>query len=197
MFRENLIRGRGLLCRSLMKSQLASQAYSPVYAALVAVINTKLPEIGELLLHRLLLQFKRSYRRNDKPVCAAALSFLAHLTNQGVVHEVLILEILALLLEAPTDDSVELAVTLTKEAGATMQDVARQALAAVLDRFRAVLHEGSIGEGGVGWWGEGLCCTRGRLVRWGGRISVCVGGEWWAGGGRVRWWGALLGSTCN
>lgn len=32
VFRENLVRGRGLFCRSLMKSQLASPPFSPVYA---------------------------------------------------------------------------------------------------------------------------------------------------------------------
>ena len=144
VFAENLIRGKGLMCRALIKSQLGSQAYSPVYAALVAVVNTKLPEIGELLLHRLVVQFKRSYRRNDKAVCSATLAFLAHLMNQGVVHEVLVLEVLTLLLEQPTDDSVELAVALTREAGATLQDLSRAALAFVLDRFRAILHEGSI-----------------------------------------------------
>ena len=49
---QNLARGRGLFCRSIMKSQLASITFTPVFAALVAVINTKFPEIGELLLHR-------------------------------------------------------------------------------------------------------------------------------------------------
>lgn len=57
-FAENLIRGRGLFCRSLMKSQIASPSFTPVYAALVAVINTKLPEIGELLLHRVVAQVR-------------------------------------------------------------------------------------------------------------------------------------------
>ncbi len=33
-------------------------------AALVAVVNTKFPELGELLLHRLTLQFMRSYKRS-------------------------------------------------------------------------------------------------------------------------------------
>lgn len=37
---------------------------------------------------RLVLQFKRSYKRNDKPVCTAAAKFIAHLINQGVAHEV-------------------------------------------------------------------------------------------------------------
>lgn len=53
---QNLVRGRGLFCRSLMKSQAASPGFTPVYAALTAVVNTKFPEIGELLLHRVVTQ---------------------------------------------------------------------------------------------------------------------------------------------
>lgn len=53
---QNLIRGRGVFCRSLMKSQLASPSFTPTYACLVAIINTKFPEIGELLLKRMISQ---------------------------------------------------------------------------------------------------------------------------------------------
>ena len=66
LFGENLIRGRGLFCRSCMKSQMASPGFTDVFAALVAVVNTKFPEVGELLLRRIVLQFKRAYKRNDK-----------------------------------------------------------------------------------------------------------------------------------
>lgn len=136
IFRENLVRGRGLFCRSIMKSQLASPSFSPVFASLVAVVNTKFPEIGELLLGRLVLQFKRSYRRNDKPVCSAASKFIAHLINQGVAHEVLALEMLLLMLEHPSNDSVEMAVDFTKEVGAYLSDVVPAGLGSVFERFR-------------------------------------------------------------
>jgi len=142
LFTENLVRGRGLLCRSLMKSQMVSPSFTPVYAALVAVINTKFPEIGELLLHRIVTQFKRSFRRNDKPVCLAALTFIAHLVNQQVVHEVLALEISLLLLETPSDDGVEVAVEFVKQCGAMLQDLSPTGLTFVFDRLRAILHEG-------------------------------------------------------
>lgn len=72
LFGENLIRGRGLFARSIMKAQSASLPFTPVYAALVAVINTKLPTIGELVLTRLILQFRRAFKRNDK-VCGPCL----------------------------------------------------------------------------------------------------------------------------
>jgi pre-mRNA-splicing factor CWC22 len=66
VFGENLVRGRGLFCRSIMKAQAASLPFTPVYAALAAVINTKLPSLGELLLTRLVVQFRRAFKRNDK-----------------------------------------------------------------------------------------------------------------------------------
>lgn len=66
LFSENLIRGRGLFARSIMKAQAASLPFTPVFAALVTIINTKLPMIGELLLHRLISQFRRAFKRNDK-----------------------------------------------------------------------------------------------------------------------------------
>ena len=84
LFAENMIRGRGLFARSVMKSQMASPQFSGVFAALVAVVNTKFPEIGELIAKRCVLQFRRAYKRNDKPVCVAATRFLAALINQQV-----------------------------------------------------------------------------------------------------------------
>jgi hypothetical protein len=74
--------------QAIMKAQLASPTFSPLYAALISVVNTKFPELGELLCHRVAAQFKRAYKRNDKPITIAAANFLAHLINQGVVHEV-------------------------------------------------------------------------------------------------------------
>ncbi|KAI8800320.1 MIF4G-domain-containing protein [Cladochytrium replicatum] len=144
IFSENLIRGRGLLCRSLMKAQAASPTFTAVYAGLVAIINTKFPRIVALLLGRLTIQFRRAYRRNDKAVCLASVRFLAHLTNQGVVNELLVFEILALLLERPTDDSVEVAVGLMRECGAYLSDTNMRVCNELFDRFRAILNEGAI-----------------------------------------------------
>ncbi len=36
-----------------MKAQLASPGFTPIFAAVLAVVNTKIPENGELLLKRL------------------------------------------------------------------------------------------------------------------------------------------------
>jgi pre-mRNA-splicing factor CWC22 len=66
LFGENLIRGKGLFSRSVMRAQASSLPFTPVFAALVAIVNTKLPQVGELVLIRLISQFRRAYKRNDK-----------------------------------------------------------------------------------------------------------------------------------
>jgi len=58
IFGENIIRGRALFVRSLLKAQMASPNFTHVYAALVSVVNTKMPEIGELLLKRVIHQVR-------------------------------------------------------------------------------------------------------------------------------------------
>lgn len=57
---------RGSLARSILQAQTASPIFTHVYAALVAIINSKFPQIGELILKRLILTFRKSYRRNLK-----------------------------------------------------------------------------------------------------------------------------------
>ncbi|EAY79970.1 hypothetical protein OsI_35134 [Oryza sativa Indica Group] len=141
LFAENLVRGRGLFCQSCIKSQMASPGFTDVFAALVAVVNTKFPEIGRLLLVRVVLQLKRAYKRNDK---VTFLNSPFQLDMQVIAHELVALELLTVLLENPTDDSVEVAVGFVKECGAMLQDLSPQGLHAIFERFRGILHEGEI-----------------------------------------------------
>ncbi|KAL9263446.1 Pre-mRNA-splicing factor CWC22-like protein [Drosera capensis] len=102
---------------------MASPGFTDVFAALAAVVNTKFPEIGDLLLRRIVLQFRRAWKRNDKPQLLAAVKFIAHLVNQQVAYELIALELAMLTLENVTDDSIEVG---------------------IFERFRGILHEGHI-----------------------------------------------------
>ncbi|KAI0841510.1 MIF4G-domain-containing protein [Hypoxylon sp. FL0890] len=144
LFQENLVRGRGLFCRSIMKAQAASLPFTPVLAAMAAIVNTKLPQVGELLVKRLVIQFRKAFKRNDKAVCLSSTMFIAHLVNQQVVHEMLAAQMLILLLQKPTDDSVEIAVGLTKEVGQHLEEMSPAIANIVFDQFRNILHEADI-----------------------------------------------------
>eukprot|EP01116_Phalansterium_solitarium_P008837 TRINITY_DN22803_c0_g1_i1.p1 TRINITY_DN22803_c0_g1~~TRINITY_DN22803_c0_g1_i1.p1 ORF type:complete len:774 (+),score=201.26 TRINITY_DN22803_c0_g1_i1:78-2399(+) len=159
LFYENLIRGRGLFCRSIMKAQQASQAFTNVYAALVSVVNTKMPELGELLIIRLIIQLRKAFRRNNKPICLASTNFLAHLANQQVVGVIVPLQIASLLLEKPTEDSVEVAVSFLTECGALLSELSPQGFNGIFESFRNILSEGTIDKR-VQYTIEGLFAVR-------------------------------------
>jgi pre-mRNA-splicing factor CWC22 len=144
LFNENLIRGRGLLARSLLKGQLAAPIYTHVYAALVALINSKLPAVGKLIVFRLIQQFQKAYRRNDKLTCIGSLKFIAHLFNQKVVHELLPLQAASLLIENATDDSVEIACEFVVECGQVLGETTPLGMTAIFERLRTILQEGQI-----------------------------------------------------
>lgn len=142
LFKLNLIRGRGLLVRSCMRSQSAAIPYTPVYASLICCLNSKIPEIGILILSRTILLFRKSYKANDKVNCKSSLALIAHLCNFQVAHEILALEILQVLLESPTDDSVELTCEFLTQCGEFLTEVNGSLTKKVFEQLRMLLQEG-------------------------------------------------------
>jgi len=78
--------------------------------------------------------------------CQATTLFIAHLTNQQVAQHLLCLQIISLLLTNPTSDSIEIAVTLTKNVGMFLSEnpETKPAMAAIFQMFTNVLHEGTV-----------------------------------------------------
>lgn len=143
LFKENIVRGRGVLVRSIMQAQLFSPTFTNVYASIMAIINMKFPQIGELLLKRLIIQFKMSYKQNKKEQCLNTCKFIAHLINQNIAHEILALQVLTLLLENPTNHSVEVAIGLLKDCGKKLQLESPRSLHAIFETLRQVLNQQS------------------------------------------------------
>lgn len=157
LLKENIIRGRGILCRALMQAQSFSPTFTHVYSAMVAILNSKFPQIGELLLKRLVIQLRRGVRRNDKNICTSSCRFIAHLINQQVAHEVVALEILTLLLEKAKDlsdesevgdksrnNSCELAILFLTECGMKLSEVTPRGMNIIFETLRHILHEGKL-----------------------------------------------------
>ena len=63
-----------------------------------------------------------------QPQLLAGVNFVAHLVNQQVAHELIALELLAILLDQPTDDSVEVAAGFVAECGVILQDLSPKGL---------------------------------------------------------------------
>eukprot|EP00915_Cephaloidophora_sp_WS-2016_P002814 GHVH01003805.1.p1 GENE.GHVH01003805.1~~GHVH01003805.1.p1 ORF type:complete len:574 (-),score=89.01 GHVH01003805.1:1493-3214(-) len=138
----NLIRGRGLLVRCLMRAQLASPGFTHIFAAFAAVINSQLPDIGLLLLTRLVLQFRRAKRRNDRVNFKAVIDFIAHLCNQAVADCILLFQIAEIMLDEITDDSMEALVQVMLTGGKRLRETEPEGFLHIVDRIRNIMQEG-------------------------------------------------------
>ena len=69
---------------------------------------------------------------------------MAHLLNQDICQSTLILQVLILLLEHPTSDSIEIACAIVKETGAYLLEHNKEDLRGILDALRRILQEGNI-----------------------------------------------------
>ena len=74
-------------------------------------------------------------------LCHSTTTFITHLVNQLLAHEIIALEIFVLLLERPTDDSVEIAMGFMRKVSAFLSENSPKANAYVYERFRVVLNE--------------------------------------------------------
>lgn len=143
LFHENLVRGQGLFCRSIMKAQALYDDISDVLACVVAIVNSKFPQIGELLVNRLIWQWQRAFKRNDKAVCISSSSFLAQLTNFEVVDRMVIVQVLLTLLKDPSDDGMEIAIRVYQKIGRLLDENDPQIATALMNDFRKVLQGNS------------------------------------------------------
>lgn len=141
LFNINIIRGRGLLCTLIIQAQKASPELTNCYAAFVAIINSKFPEIGELLIKRLIHEFFSGIQRKLTVQTVAAARFLAHLTNQRICHKMLALEMLTYLVRGPTNCKIEAAIEFVSCCGRRLQTLSPTGLSSFykhLERIRAI-----------------------------------------------------------
>jgi pre-mRNA-splicing factor CWC22 len=66
LFKYNIIRCRGLLANAIIKAQIGSLSSTPVYAALRSIINSKFPQIGELIYKRVIKSCHDLYMARSK-----------------------------------------------------------------------------------------------------------------------------------
>ncbi|ETW35283.1 hypothetical protein PFTANZ_04026 [Plasmodium falciparum Tanzania (2000708)] len=144
LFECNLIRGKGLFSRALIHAQLSSPAFTNVFTCLLCIVNSKFPNIGLLTIQRIILHFRRAYKRNDKILCFNTVKFIAHMINQRIVHEIVGLQLCSLLLQNITNDSVQVCTYFLAEVGELYTNICRKGLDIIFDRLKDIIQEGQI-----------------------------------------------------
>ncbi|NXM22482.1 CWC22 factor, partial [Ploceus nigricollis] len=135
LLQENIVRGSHYLAK-LVLLQLRVGVVSNVLKCGILQCNC----VRNFFFH--MLKFPGLFLLQQ--LCLTSSKFVAHLMNQNVAHEVLCLEMLTLLLERPTDDSIEVAIGFIKESGLKLTEVSPRGINAIFDRLRHILHESKI-----------------------------------------------------
>ena len=144
LFHENLFKGKGLLVNSIMKAQISSPNFTSVYAALISIINSKIPDIGSLTIRRYIMSFRRSFKKNSKIQLFSTTKMIAHLINQQVNDSVLAFGILIILIEFISDDSIEVICNFLMECGQFLSENNPKETNKIFDNLRKVLEEGKV-----------------------------------------------------
>eukprot|EP00102_Acyrthosiphon_pisum_P008719 XP_003245730.1 PREDICTED: pre-mRNA-splicing factor CWC22 homolog [Acyrthosiphon pisum] len=118
LIKLNIIRGKGLLCRSIMESQSHSPNFTNIYATLVSFINHDFPNVAELLLVRCICVFTDAYKCEEENKYVPPVLFIAHLVQNNVARDCrLILEIIQILIKTPNLHSIGLVDNILKVCG--------------------------------------------------------------------------------
>eukprot|EP00760_Papus_ankaliazontas_P038700 PhM_4_TR9250/c0_g1_i1/m.76933/K13100/CWC22; pre-mRNA-splicing factor CWC22 len=145
IMRLDLKRGRGLYCREVMASVQHSTAVAEVLSAMTGFVNAYRPYVGELLARRLISAFRKAHQRNDKPAFLATCTLIAYLTIYNVLDDLLLFEVIMMLVQVPTDDSVETAAGILKQTFRYLSRSSPCSFQAILERCRQILQSGTLG----------------------------------------------------
>lgn len=85
LLQNNTVRSRGLLANAIIEAQGKSPGNTNVYAALVCIINSKFPRIGQLICKRVISSYRELFVANERRKTFIIIQFIAHLINQKVV----------------------------------------------------------------------------------------------------------------
>lgn len=144
LFNQNLLYAKGIFVSSVLRAQSASPSFSSIYVCLIAVINSKLPEIGNLFIQRTIQQFRRAFKRSHRLTCMSSIKLIAHLINQKILTDFFALEMLIFLLEVNTSDSIEMAINFMVDVGQVLIEQNEVAATLVFERFKTLNHEGEV-----------------------------------------------------
>lgn len=139
----NVIRGEKLVVRYVLKYQ--NQNNNPnLYAAFSSLLNSKLPQYGQVLAQEATVRFIHSYRERDDQKVLTMVSLLAEMFNYKIIHEIVILQVLHTLLENFEDRSLRIVIELLQISGKRLLEVIKTAHNMVFEKLREILQGGKL-----------------------------------------------------
>lgn len=123
LFRENIVRGRGLVAQAASRIQHLNTDLTPAIVAVLAKINQALPQVVLLLCQRLVVEWKQAYRRKDWLRTQNIQIFFSWLYTFDIIENTVLLEVLLTLLTSAhrSDDDIDLAAHLFRSSFKAME----------------------------------------------------------------------------
>ena len=142
----NVLRGGDLLVQSVWRECVRRGPRVTVgLAGLVAAVNARFPAVGLRMLDRVVWGLGDAWRRRDDHALGALGALAAHLVNHGVAHEILVLELVAVLLKLPAEaQHIHVGVAVLVAAGKTLSRVAPRATAETFEALRGMVRESQL-----------------------------------------------------
>lgn len=139
LLKLNLFRAKGILVRKLIYNQQKYYQNTGIYANLISLLNSQIPEIGHIISNKLIINFKNEYI-SDKFI---NIDFICELVNYKVINEMIILQILELLMNSLTNGSTTIAIRIIKLNGSILP---QNIVYSIIDKLRNMMSEGLISD---------------------------------------------------
>lgn len=148
LFKIDLSTCRGIFVKSIMIEQDLNQDNTIVYASLVAVLNSRIPMIGNLLIKRLINKFKLTLQRGDTVSAVSNVKFIAQLVNFKVADPLLALQIIINLLDISNPFNIQLVYELLNLCGSFLMEEQAESVNKIYQKLRILLTEGLVSNKG-------------------------------------------------
>lgn len=143
LFKLNLYKGKGLLARKIIQAQRYEhrQRRKPswIYASLINVLNYRIPEIGDVIINKLVIIFKQEYYYNKY----LNIELICELVNYKVLNNLIVLQVIELLMNNMSDESIKVVIRIIRIA---YHSIPANISYLIIDRLRNLLNEGELSE---------------------------------------------------
>lgn len=139
----NIIRYRGLFSNLVIKCQNFAPSFSKEYATLIALFNTRIPSIGNIVVNRLILSIINNVVSNNK-IARSSAKFIAALLSQQMIKSDVIFNLIRILFDYG-ENGLEVIIDLLLESGSFLIiNNNRKSLQNVCDMLMSIALDGRV-----------------------------------------------------
>ncbi|CCK72389.1 U2-type spliceosomal complex subunit CWC22 KNAG_0K00210 [Huiozyma naganishii CBS 8797] len=137
LFKVNLVIGKRLLAKAVLEDECEASVHT--ISQLCLLVNNVLPSFGPLIGQEIVCRFLHDYKNKNHAEGRRILKLLSSLYKVGLIHEIVILQLLQILLSRENEqDSIWDTVIILRFCGKKLQDANPRAYNAIRDKLETL-----------------------------------------------------------